>query len=90
VEGVSAVTHNLYDDEDDDEDGKYIRPDDNRCTPDKLLDFITGLGRMPTLSECRQRFGGILGVFVDSWLLQSQGRWPKHLESARRRRRHGA
>jgi hypothetical protein len=50
---------------------------DRRCTPEKLLAFVSETkaraGRSPTLAECKERFGGLLGVFVDSWQLKKAG-----------------
>lgn len=65
----------LYD-WDDEELGN--RPEENRCTPEKLLAFIEEIGRMPTLKECKDRWGGILGAIVDAWELQRQGRFPAY------------
>ena len=47
-----------------------------KCTPDKLLAWIEGLGRMPTLAERKREWGGILGPMTAGWELQAQGRFP--------------
>jgi hypothetical protein len=52
-------------------------PPRERCTPEKLLAFIRELRRMPTLKECKERFGGILGPMVDAWELRRRGKWPR-------------
>lgn len=48
-----------------------------RCTPEKLLAFIEetrkATGRSPTLKDCKDRFGGILGAIVCSWKLRDDG-----------------
>lgn len=53
------------------------RPVDNRCTPDKLLEFIRKTikttGKFPTLRDCKHQFGGIIGPMLDLWSLQKQG-----------------
>lgn len=58
------------------EKDKRSRQHAARCTPDLLLEFINKLGRMPTLHECKQEFGGILGPMLDGWTLRDQGRLP--------------
>jgi hypothetical protein len=59
------------------EDEDRPAPGSNRrCTPDLLLAWLLELGRQPTLQECKQHFGGILGPLFCGWELQRQGRWP--------------
>jgi hypothetical protein len=61
------------------EDSRPYEPGQcERCTPDRLLDYIREVRaahrRMPTLAELKQKFGGILGPMVDYWTLQNEGR----------------
>lgn len=60
--------------------------EDRHCSPDKLLEFIWSLGRMPTLQECKKHFGGILGPLFDGWELERQGRFPQQLRRRNARR----
>lgn len=50
------------------------------CTPDKLhaylLKYRQDTGKSPTLAELKKEFGGVLGVMVDAFALQRQGRLP--------------
>lgn len=67
-----------------DEDVARVR---RRCTPELLLALIERLGRMPTLLEIKQEFGGILGAYVSAWTLQAEGRWPATRPGKPRHRR---
>ncbi len=64
-------------DEDEDEPVRFEPGEMERCTPERLLAFINEVkaatGKPPTLRDCRQRFGGILGPIVDSWELRRRG-----------------
>lgn len=44
------------------------------CTPESLAEFVQRFtaanGHGPTLGDCKQEFGGILGVLTSGWELQ--------------------
>ena len=48
-----------------------------RCTPEALLEFLSQFHRKehrsPTLRECKEKFGGILGPIVCAWELEARG-----------------
>jgi hypothetical protein len=65
----------LYDPDSEDEEPT---PTTQKCTPESLLEYVQGFqktfGRHPTLSECKEEFGGgILRVLVAGWELQRRG-----------------
>ena len=62
----------------DDEDEMVYEPgEQERCTPERLLEFVGRIkrlhGRSPTLHECKAEFGGIIGPLVDYWELKRRG-----------------
>lgn len=67
-------------DPEDEEDHAYVPAEPGeteRCTPERLLAFIketkAKTGKSPTLKDCKERFGGILGPMVDAWELRKRG-----------------
>jgi len=83
------MKRDLFDpgDEDDDSRGHHLRPEDDRCTPEKLEAFIRltlgAVGRFPTLQEIKRQFGGLLGAYLDGWELQRRGVWQEFRRLAR-------
>lgn len=62
-----------FDPDDPDHDELAEPARDTNCTPEKLLAFIRRLGRVPTLKECKQEWGGILGPLFDYAELRRRG-----------------
>jgi hypothetical protein len=66
-----------------------LRPEDNRCTPEKLEAYIRkhvqATGQIPTLHSCIKQFGGILGALVDLWELDRRGTLDSLTRDSKRR-----
>jgi hypothetical protein len=61
----------------DPEEPRYEPGESERCTPELLLGFIretrARTGKSPTLKDCKERFGGIIGPLMDAWTLRERG-----------------
>ncbi len=72
------MTRHLFHDLDEEDDYEPAEPGESeRCTPERLLVFIQETrrrtGKWPTLRDCKDRYGGILGPLVDAWELRRRG-----------------
>src|SRR5437773_9587331 len=67
---------NLFEPDDDFDNHMEFEPRE-KCTEEKLLEFIKASlqfnKRYPTLQECKKQFGGILAAMVVGWRLNDKG-----------------
>lgn len=69
--------HDLFDEDEDGPAYEALPGEDRRCTEGTLLAFIRQMkaatGKMPTLRDCKGRFGGILGPLIVGGRLREKG-----------------